>query len=158
MSYIIIRSTIVSAIQDLARGIKSEADLSSLTRELLKPVRLIRRKAIRHKRSDKPKPLPGLFQAGFFCLIVFDVVHRAVCCCETALRLHHAMICFFIMLMRSGYVQLSTYNVAGGCYFFTDNLLERQRTLLTHPTKLILYARIELCYFILIITNILINF
>ena len=36
MSNIINDPVLVSAIQDLARGIKSEADLSSLTRELLK--------------------------------------------------------------------------------------------------------------------------
>jgi putative transposase len=36
MSDIINDPVLVSAIQDLARGIKSEADLSSLTRELLK--------------------------------------------------------------------------------------------------------------------------
>ncbi|MDD5579217.1 MAG: transposase [Methylobacter sp.] len=36
MSTIINDPVLVSAIQDLARGIKSEADLSSLTRELLK--------------------------------------------------------------------------------------------------------------------------
>ena len=36
MSDIIKDPVLVSAIQDLARGIKSEADLSSLTRELLK--------------------------------------------------------------------------------------------------------------------------
>ena len=36
MSDIIKDPILVSAIQDLARGIKSEADLSSLTRELLK--------------------------------------------------------------------------------------------------------------------------
>jgi len=36
MSNIINDSTLVSAIQDLARGIKSETDLSSLIRELLK--------------------------------------------------------------------------------------------------------------------------
>jgi hypothetical protein len=36
MSNIINDPVLVSAIQDLARGINSEADLSSLTRELLK--------------------------------------------------------------------------------------------------------------------------
>ena len=36
MSNIINDPALVSAIQDLARGIKSEAELSSLTRELLK--------------------------------------------------------------------------------------------------------------------------
>ena len=36
MSDIINNPVLVTAIQDLARGIKSEADLSSLTRELLK--------------------------------------------------------------------------------------------------------------------------
>ena len=36
MSNIINDPALVTAIQDLARGIKSEADLSSLTRELLK--------------------------------------------------------------------------------------------------------------------------
>jgi alpha-glucosidase (family GH31 glycosyl hydrolase) len=36
MSNIINDPVLVTAIQDLARGIKSEADLSSLTRELLK--------------------------------------------------------------------------------------------------------------------------
>jgi hypothetical protein len=36
MSNIINDPVLVSAIQDLARGIKSEAELSSLTRELLK--------------------------------------------------------------------------------------------------------------------------
>jgi len=36
MSNIINDPVLVSAIQDLARGIKSESDLSSLTRELLK--------------------------------------------------------------------------------------------------------------------------
>ena len=36
MSDIINNPVLVSAMQDLARGIKSEADLSSLTRELLK--------------------------------------------------------------------------------------------------------------------------
>jgi hypothetical protein len=36
MSDIIKDPILVSAIQDLARGIKSEADLSSLTRELLR--------------------------------------------------------------------------------------------------------------------------
>ncbi len=35
MNNIINDPVLVSAIQDLARGIKSEADLSSLTRELL---------------------------------------------------------------------------------------------------------------------------
>jgi putative transposase len=36
MSNIINDPVLISSIQDLARGIKSEADLSSLTRELLK--------------------------------------------------------------------------------------------------------------------------
>ena len=36
MSNIINAPALITAIQDLARGIKSEADLSSLTRELLK--------------------------------------------------------------------------------------------------------------------------
>ncbi len=49
----------------------------------------------------------------------------------------HATIYIFIMLMRSGYAQLSTDNVAGGCYFFTVNLLERQRTLLTDHIDLL---------------------
>jgi len=47
------------------------------------------------------------------------------------------MLYIFIMLMRSGYAQLSTHNVAGGCYFFTVNLLERRRTLLTDQIDLL---------------------
>ncbi len=41
------------------------------------------------------------------------------------------------MLILNVYAQLSTDNAAGGCYFFTVNLLERQRALLTDHIDLL---------------------
>ncbi len=56
MSDLIKDPILVSAIQDLARGIKSEADLSSLTRELLKIT-------VEASLNAEMEALPGLPQA-----------------------------------------------------------------------------------------------
>ena len=60
MSNIINHPVLVSAIQDLARGIKSEADLSSLTRELLK----ITVEASLNAEMEAPPGLPQAFAYG----------------------------------------------------------------------------------------------